>query len=56
MMIVILKFNKPKEVNVKLNSLLNSRYKTMLNEKVAEEQIILDAKTSINIKKIYSHY
>ena len=44
-------FNKLKEVNVKLNSLLNSTYKTMFNKKVAKEQIILDAKTSINIRK-----
>ena len=44
-------FNKLKEVNVKLNSSLNSTYKTMFNKKVAKEQIILDAKTSINIRK-----
>ena len=44
-------FNKLKEVNVKLNSLLNSTYKTIFNKKVAKEQIIVDAKTSINIRK-----
>ena len=44
-------FNKLKEVNVKLNSLLNSTYKTIFNKKVAKEQIILDTKNSINIRK-----
>ena len=44
-------FNKLKEVNVKLNSLLYSTYKTIFNRKVAKEQIIVDAKTSINIRK-----
>ena len=44
-------FNKLKEVNVKLNSLLNSTYKTIFNKKVAKEQIILDIKTTINIRK-----
>ena len=33
-------FNKLKEVNVKLNLLLNSTYKTIFNKKVAKEQII----------------
>ena len=49
-------FIKLKEVNVKLNSLLNSTCKTFFKKKVAKEQIILDGKTSINIKNIYSHY
>ena len=43
--------NKLKEVNVKLNSLLNSICKTIFYQNVRKEQIILDAKTSINIRK-----
>ena len=43
-------FKKLKEVNVKLNSLFNLIYKTIFNKKVVKEQIILDAKTSINIR------
>ena len=44
-------FNKLKEVNEKLNSLLNSTSKIIFNKKLVKEQIILDAKVSINIRK-----
>ena len=46
-----IQFNKLKEINVKLNLLLNSTCKTIFNKKVGKEQIILDTKTSINIRK-----
>ena len=44
-------FNKLREVNDKLNSLLNSTSKIIFNKKLVKEQIILDAKVSINIRK-----
>ena len=44
-------FNKLREVNDKLNSLLNSTSKIIFNQKLVKEQIILDAKVSINIRK-----
>ena len=44
-------FNKLREVNEKLDSLLNSASKTIFNKKLVKEQIILDAKVSINIRK-----
>ena len=44
-------FNKLSEVNDKLNSLLNSTSKIIFNKKLVKEQIILDAKVSINIRK-----
>ena len=43
--------NKLKEVNDKLNLILNSTYKIIFNKKVVKEQIILDAKASISIRK-----
>ena len=44
-------FNKLTQVNEKLNSLLNSTSKIIFNKKLVKEQIILDAKVSINIRK-----
>ena len=44
-------FTKLREVNDKLNSLLNSTSKIIFNKKLVKEQIILDAKVSINIRK-----
>ena len=44
-------FNKLREVNDKLNLLLNSTSKIIFNKKLVKEQIILDAKVSINIRK-----
>ena len=44
-------FNKLREVNDQLNSLLNSTSKIIFNKKLVKEQIILDAKVSINIRK-----
>ena len=44
-------FNKLSEVNDKLNSLLNYTSKIIFNKKLVKEQIILDAKVSINIRK-----
>ena len=44
-------FNKLREVNDKVNSLLNSANKIIFNKKLVKEQIILDAKVSINIRK-----
>ena len=45
------KFNKLKSANDKLNILINGLDKYMFNKVVFKENIILDAKTSINIKK-----
>ena len=45
------KFNKLKEVSDKINLLLNALQKTIFNQKLAKEQIILDAKVSINVKR-----
>ena len=44
-------FNKLREVNDKLNSLLNSTSKIIFNKKLVKEQIILDAQVSVNIRK-----
>ena len=45
------KFNKLKSANDKLNILINGLDKCMFNKVVFKENIILDVKTSINIKK-----
>ena len=49
------KLNKVKGINNKLNILLNGLAFYIFNKKIVKEQINLDAKVSINIKKIYTN-